>query len=195
MDTVVYVHGKGGNAQESAHYEPLFPDCKVVGADYRSSVPWVAAKEIKEEIDRIGGDIILIANSIGAYFSMCAGIAERVKKAFFISPVIDMERMILNLTSQSGVGEEDLKNRGVIPTAFGEDLSWEYLCYVRENKVVWFVPTAILYGEKDNLVEKKTVEAFAKKVGASLTVMDGGEHWFHTEEQMRFLDDWIRGER
>jgi len=23
--------------------------------------------------------------------------------------------------------------------------------------------------------------------------MDGGEHWFHTEEQMRFLDDWIIG--
>ena len=22
--------------------------------------------------------------------------------------------------------------------------------------------------------------------------MAGGEHWFHTEEQMQFLDDWIR---
>ena len=21
--------------------------------------------------------------------------------------------------------------------------------------------------------------------------MDGGEHWFHTEEQMRFMDEWI----
>ena len=28
----------------------------------------------------------------------------------------------------------------------------------------------------------------------SLTVMEGGEHWFHTEEQMRFLDEWIREE-
>ena len=25
-----------------------------------------------------------------------------------------------------------------------------------------------------------------------LTVTESGEHWFHTEEQMRFLDDWIR---
>ena len=26
---------------------------------------------------------------------------------------------------------------------------------------------------------------------ASLTVMPEGEHWFHTEEQMAFLDNWI----
>ena len=32
---------------------------------------------------------------------------------------------------------------------------------------------------------------FAKKHNAMLTVMEGGEHWFHTEEQMRFLDEWI----
>ena len=35
------------------------------------------------------------------------------------------------------------------------------------------------------------VRAFAEKTGAALTVMPGGEHWFHTDEQMRFLDDWI----
>ena len=28
---------------------------------------------------------------------------------------------------------------------------------------------------------------------ATLTVMEGGEHWFHTEEQMDFLDRWIAG--
>ncbi len=27
--------------------------------------------------------------------------------------------------------------------------------------------------------------------GAELTVMPNGEHWFHTEEQMQFLDRWI----
>ena len=37
----------------------------------------------------------------------------------------------------------------------------------------------------------KTVETFAKRCGASLTVMPGGEHWFHTAEQMEFLDSWL----
>lgn len=32
----------------------------------------------------------------------------------------------------------------------------------------------------------------AETCGASLTVMENGEHWFHTEEQMRFLDNWIQ---
>ena len=80
----------------------------------------------------------------------------------------------------------------MIRTEFGEDLSWDYLCYVREHTIQWCVPTSILYGSKDNLTSLETVRAFAEKHNASLTVMVGGEHWFHTEEQMRFLDDWVR---
>ena len=49
-----------------------------------------------------------------------------------------------------------------------------------------------LYGEHDNLTSIETVSAFAKQHHADLTVMPGGENWFHTEEQMRFLDHWIR---
>ncbi len=33
---------------------------------------------------------------------------------------------------------------------------------------------------------------FTNKSKANLTVMENGEHWFHTEEQMKFLDNWIR---
>ena len=29
-------------------------------------------------------------------------------------------------------------------------------------------------------------------IGATLTVMENGEHWFHTKEQMDFLSDWIK---
>ena len=39
---------------------------------------------------------------------------------------------------------------------------------------------------------QETVSAFAKRYHADLTVMPGGEHWFHTGEQMQFLDHWIR---
>ena len=77
-------------------------------------------------------------------------------------------------------------------TNFGETLSWKYLCYVRENPVVWRVPTCILYGERDNLTSYETISAFAKEHGAKLTVMPNGEHWFHTDEQMSFLDEWIK---
>ena len=82
-----------------------------------------------------------------------------------------------------------------IPTDFGETLSWKYLCYVREHPISWRVPTRILYGEHDNLTSLETISAFAEKTGAALTVMPGGEHWFHTDEQVRFLDDWITESR
>ncbi len=45
---------------------------------------------------------------------------------------------------------------------------------------------------KDNLTSIETISEFAGRIGASLTVMKDGEHWFHTEEQMEFLDDWLR---
>ena len=36
-----------------------------------------------------------------------------------------------------------------------------------------------------------TIKEFCSKAPATLTVMDGSEHWFHTKEQMEFLDEWI----
>ena len=38
---VVYVHGKGGSAEEAAHYKALFPDSEVIGFDYLAQTPWV----------------------------------------------------------------------------------------------------------------------------------------------------------
>ena len=93
----------------------------------------------------------------------------------------------------ANVTEAELEARGVIHTSFGEDLSWNYLCYVRTYPIRWTVPTRILCGSRDNLTSFETIRDFAKKHHAALTVMEGGEHWFHTEEQMRFLDGWILG--
>ena len=195
---VLYVHGMGGNAEESGHYVTLFPDCKVTGLDYKSFTPWETGAEIRAAVERLKREyacVELIANSIGAYFSLCAGAGGMLARAYLISPIVDMERLILEMMSRAGVTEEELRAKGVIRTASGEDLSWEYLCWVREHPVVWDVPSAILYGSADELTAYETVYAFAQAHDASLTVMKDGEHWFHTEEQMRFLDAWIKAER
>ena len=195
QNAVLYIHGKGGSAEEAAHYEPLFPDCTVVGLDYRTFTPWETGKEIREAVGSLqekSNRILLIANSIGAYFCMHAALNGLVQKAFFISPVVDMEQLIESMMRQANVTEAQLQSRGVIPTGFGEDLSWEYLRYVRTYPVDWAVPTHILCGAHDALTPPETIRAFAQRHNASLTVMENGEHWFHTPEQMRFLDDWIR---
>lgn len=194
-DLVLYIHGKDGSPAESRHYQPLFPDFEVLGLDYKTFTPWetgaeirAAAEKLKTQYDRV----TLIASSIGAYFSMHAGIDSLIEKAYFISPIVDMERLILDMLSWAKASEAELQQRGVIPTDFGEDLSWDYLSYVRSHPISWAVPTEILYGSEDHLTSPETIRAFAEKHHAHLTVMPHGEHWFHTEEQMRFLDAWIR---
>ena len=193
MDAVLYIHGKGGSAEESGHYAPLFPGCKVVGLDYLTFTPWETGKEISNALKELKTrfeNVVLIANSIGAFFSTYAGLDGLVERAYFISPVVDMEGLILGMMAQAGVTEAELKEKGIIAAENG-DLSWEYLSFVRENTPSWKVPTNILYGSGDMLTPPETIRRFAEVHGASLTVMDGGEHWFHTEEQMRFLDRWI----
>ena len=191
---IVYVHGKGGLAEETEHYKSLFPDSEVVGFDYRAQTPWEAREEFPVFFSRQRKrceHLTLIANSIGAFFSLSSLDETLVDKAFLISPVVDMEKLIGSMMLWAHVTERDLAEKREIPTAFGETLSWEYLLYVRAHPLSWRVPTHILYGERDELTALETISAFAERVRAALTVMPGGEHWFHTGEQMRFLDDWI----
>ncbi len=193
---VVYVHGKGGSADEAEHYRPLFPGAEVIGFDYGARTPWEAREEFPRFFEPLRADrgpLTLIANSIGAFFSMSALSARQVDRALFISPVVDMEKLISDMMAWANVTEDELRVRKEIPTEFGETLSWDWLCDVRRHPLQWTVPTRILYGERDSLTSPETMAAFAARTGASLTVMPGGEHWFHTPEQMDFLDSWIRG--
>ena len=191
---VIYVHGKGGSSEESTHYRPLFAGSDVIGFDYKSQNPWEATEEFScfYDLHSKGYDsVILIANSIGAFLSMSALPDKRIEKAYFVSPIVNMEKLIADMMMWANVTEDELKGKKEIQTDFGETLSWEYLCYVREQPISWTVPTHILYGEKDNLTSYETVSEFANRIKATLTVMKNGEHWFHTEEQMKFLDNWI----
>ena len=192
---VVYIHGQGGNAKEADHYKALFKGCDVVGLDYTAQSPWEAKEEfpaLLEQKSKGDTSVQIVANSIGAYFAMQALADWPVERSWFISPVVNMAQLITDMMGWAGVTEEELREKGEIPTAFGQTLSWEYLCYAREHPVRWEIPTHILYGEKDTLTSYAAISAFAEQIHADLTVMKDGEHWFHTPEQMQFLDDWVR---
>ena len=191
---MIYIHGKGGNVGEADHYKALFPEYYVIGFDYKSETPWDAKEEFIpfytsfcKEHDMVS----MIANSIGAFFSLYAFGDRKIEKAYFISPVVNMEKLILDMMQRANIAEENLKEQGHIETAFGETLSWEYLSWVRNHPISWDIPTRILYGSKDHLQSIDTIRSFAEQIGAEVTVMKDGEHWFHTAEQMAFLDNWI----
>lgn len=114
----------------------------------------------------------------GQWFCLL-GLTDRpLKHALFVSPVLDMNRLIENMMKCAGIIESRLEEERVIPTAFGQTLSWEYLLYVREHPVVnWNVPTSILYAGKDQLTERFIVNDFVERFNCELTVMEDGEHW------------------
>ena len=191
---VIYIHGKGGNAKEAEHYKLLFPENDVIGFDYRAQNPWEAKGEFSDFYDKVtkGYDsVIMIANSIGAFFTLLSLADKEIERAFFVSPIVDMKKLIQDMMQWIGVTIEELQEKVEIPTDFGETLSWKYYSNVSTHAIKWKIPTYILYGEKDNMTSKETIATFAKETDASFTIMPDGEHWFHTEKQMEFLDQWI----
>ncbi len=152
-------------------------------------------RDLKTVFDGIAGQyrsISLFACSLGAYFSLMAYGDLDFRNCLFLSPILDMERLIQNMMKWSCVTEEQLRKAGEIETSFGERLSWEYYEYVRQHRIhQWDSPTSILYGENDYLTERSVLESFAARFNCRVTVMDGGEHYFHTAHQLEFLDRWI----
>lgn len=180
---------------EAEQYRRNCPGFDIMGVDYKDDFPWNMEKQMKEAYEKLQKDyeeIFIIANSIGAYYAMHAFQKYSIRKALFISPILDMEKLILDMMQQANVTEKELYERGEISTEFGEVLSWEYLNFVRENPITWENPTEILYAGHDDLTSRETVDAFVRSHNAVLTVMDNGEHWFHTKEQMDFLNAWMK---
>ena len=194
-NVVIYIHGKYGTAEEAEYYRKFFNETDIIGFEYTSEYPWDFQKEFSNFIDNIYiryKKISIIANSIGAYFTMLSLTNKNIEKAFFISPIVDMEKLITDMMFLENITEEELYKKKKIKTSFGKTLSWDYLTFARKNPIEWNIPTYILYGEKDNLTSYETILNFTNKSKANLTIMKGGEHWFHTDEQIEFLDNWIK---
>ena len=56
---VIYIHGKGGNAEEANHYRPLFTGSDVIGFDYTSQNPWDAQIEFSKFFDSYSKGYVL----------------------------------------------------------------------------------------------------------------------------------------
>ena len=154
--------------------------------------PWAAQPDIRRAVawaEERWEQVSLRANSIGAYFAMLA--FENPHHALLISPILNMEELIRTMMVWARVTEEQLREQGEIVTSFGQTLSWNYLCWVREHPVHdWTCPVDILYGSGDTMTSRHQVEEYVQNHNAYLTVMEGGEHWFHTPEQLEVLREW-----
>lgn len=203
----LFVHGKMGQKEEALDFAPIAEQMgyQVLAIDLpqhgerrlsdEKLTPWEVIPEIKIVCGFMQSNwqsISLRATSIGAWFSMLALSDFDIKRALFVSPIVNMQNLIENMMMWANVSEQQLKQQGEIPTSFGETLSWDYLCFVRENPIKWTAPTEILYADGDNLTARSIIDEFAQEHSAGITVMPNGEHWFHTKEQLDYLRRWER---
>lgn len=149
-------------------------------------------KQIIEYAKKNYQEINLWACSMGAYFSLLAYKDEDIKQCLFLSPVVNMKVIIDNMMLWSNTTEEKLKEKQEIKTDCGQTLYWDYYEYVKNNPITnWNKKTFVLYGNKDNLQDENIIKDFCNKFNCSLLIFENGEHFFHTEEQLKFYENWI----
>lgn len=202
----LYVYGKCGCKEEGRDFAVLaapfgwqvlamdLPEHGVRRGGPEPLDPWHTVPELRSVMDYAREKwrhTALRATSIGAWFSMLAFADAPPERSLFVSPVLDMAGLIETMLGWAGTTAEDLHCRENIPTEFGETLSWQYYQYALSHSTAdWPGRTDILYAGKDNLIPRKTVEVFAARPKRTLTVMEEGEHWFHTPEQLAVLERW-----
>ena len=136
--------------------------------------------------------INIFACSMGVYFSLLAYQNEKIDLCLFLSPVVNMKHIIDNMMSSCSVTEKELEERKEIKTDFGQTLYWNYYLYVKNNPIeTWKNKTFILYGSKDNMQSEKLIKEFSIKNNINLNILENGEHFFHTKEELKYYNDWI----
>ena len=149
-------------------------------------------KQILEYAKTNYDEIYLWACSMGAYFSLLSYKDENIRSSLFLSPVVNMKVIIDNMMLWSNTTEKELEEKQEIKTDFGQTLYWDYYKYVKENPIVkWNKETHILYGNKDNMQEQTIIQDFSNKFNCELSILENGEHYFHTKEQLNYYRKWL----
>lgn len=164
-------------------------DCHIVKAvaDIRSIFSWGKARY---------SDIGLFACSIGVTFGMIACENECLTQAYFLSPVVNLEQLVLQMMDDEGIDEAQLRVKEFIISPSGSIYHIDYLNFLRQHHTLnWNVQTHILTGEQDPISEVSQVQLFASLYHATFDIVEGAEHYFNRFEEINcfrlWLQDWL----
>lgn len=201
----LFIHGQCGSKNDAQSFAELATacGCQVLSIDLPEHgerhdsvklLPWEVLPELKTVMDYAKANwkhIFVRAVSIGAWFSLLAFGNENIDGFLLSSPLLDMENMIFNLMEYAGITEERLKAEGEIPTDTGNTLSWKYLCWVREHPVCTACCNiSVLYATGDGMIPRCVIDSFAEKNICRLTILQGGQHWLHTADELEAVKRW-----
>lgn len=202
----IYVHGKLQNKRtaesfagiaEKKGFQTLSFDLPQHGDRAGESVPcdiWNGIEDLQKIYDYAAKrwkKIALFGCSIGAFFALHAYKNIPLEKCLFLSPIIDMDYLIRQMFIWFDTNEEQLREKGTIPTPV-ETLSWKYYCYVKENPIEkWSTPAHILFGRKDVMQNEKIMQDFIKQFDGTLTVSQNSEHAFLSPQDNEKIKQWL----
>ena len=192
---VIYIHGLHGSSQEAEDFAFLKKKYDVFGLDYQDGNPWELKDTIQQGFKKLvkGYDkVIVIANSLGAFYAYEYLSDYKIDQAFFISPIVSMFQNIIDIMSMYEIKDKELEAKKFIEVEDGTVLSYDFYQHVSNDEDNWNVPTEILYGAYDEVVYTGSMLEFLENHPlARLTVKSDSEHYFESEEEKEFIKDWI----
>ena len=172
---ILFVHGLHGRKEEALDFAKvaILKGYQVIGIDLPvERNPWEVMpllNEVRDYLYQNWESVSIRANSIGSWFSLLAFQGKEIEQALLVSPLLDMQKFIEEQPSR----EEDYYN------------------WVVKNPIThWDAPTYILRPENDLVVSEAVGLDFISQHNCQITTMPGGEHWFHTPEQLAFMRTW-----
>lgn len=162
--------------------------------DDKKLVPWVCVDEIQKVYQYVQNgqkEISLFGCSIGAYMSMIALNDKKIKKSYFLSPIVNMSYLIQGMMYGFNITEERLEQKKYISLPIGQTLDWNYYKYAKEHPVCWNHDTYILWGKNDDMMPESEIDSFAYQSHAIVEKVNS-EHYFHLDEQLELFKNWIK---
>ena len=135
-------------------------------------------------------EVSLLANSIGAYFSLCDTPAGTFKHAWLVSPLLDLEYYIRDMMAEYSVTDEQLEAQTVIHTRRGV-LDWPYLRFVEEHPAKLDTPSWMIRGDQDEVVPLDTLSRFVGAPGVELVQVEGGQHFLGRPPHLDTVVAWF----
>lgn len=135
-------------------------------------------------------EVSLLANSIGAYFSLCDTPAGTFEHVWLVSPLLDLEHHIRGIMAEYSVTDEQLEAQTVIDTPRGV-LERPYLRFVEEHPAQLNTPSWIIRGDQDDVVPLDTLSRFVSVPGVELVQIRGGQHFLGLPPYLDTVAAWF----
>lgn len=167
--------------------------------DRKAKLPVHTVKQAIEDLNDIYdfakerySSIISIGCSLGAYYSLIAFQNKPISFCALLSPVVDLIELTHQMLDNDNRSIDDVIENKSITLSNGIIVRYEdyqYLLNHQVNKISF--PISILYGRNDKLISYRSIEKFVSIHECECIISDYSEHYFHTNEDMIQIDQWL----